>query len=255
METKMGYNGYSANTPPTWSQEPQYGHLNQSYQQPYQPYQQQYPAQPPAQFPPPQPGYSQSSMPAWGLTPQSHPRSLEVSFTSWSGRHMRITEGTHEGPLVYAADLKTRRPHMLFQATGTARLPATVVFHNFSRTIDITINGEELPMRPTSHWKHEYGFNSRALQGKHLTWKRSRGWTRTNLECVDENGAVFAKWIAHSGWSVKKSGRLEIYEPAAVGEKKVADELVVTGLANVYLLQMQTKSANAAAGSASAVSA
>ncbi|KAL4745827.1 hypothetical protein BDW72DRAFT_186050 [Aspergillus terricola var. indicus] len=168
---------------------------------------------------------------------------------------MRVTEGTHEGPLVYAADLKTRRPHMLFQATGTARLPATVVFHNFSRTIDITINGEELPMRPMSHWKYEYGFNSRALRGKHLTWKQSKGWKRTNLECVDENGVIFAKWMAHSGWSTKKSGRLEIYEPAAVGGKEVADELVVTGLANVQLLQMQMNSANAAAGSAGAVSA
>ncbi|CBF71486.1 predicted protein [Aspergillus nidulans FGSC A4] len=237
MDTKMSYNGYSANPPPTWAQEPQYGQPHQAYQQPYQPYQEQYPAQPPAQYPPPHPGYSQSSTPAWGLNPKSYPRRLEVSFTSWSGRHMRVTEGTHEGPLVYAADLKTRRPHMLFQATGTACLPATVVFHNFSRTVDITINGEELPMRPTSHWKH------------------SKGWTGMNLECVDENGVVFAKWMAHTGWSVKKSGRLEIYEPAAVGGKEMADELVVTGLANVYLLQIQTNSANAAAGSAAAVSA
>lgn len=76
-----------------------------------------------------------------------------------------------------------------------------------------------------------------------------------DLECVDENGVVFAKWMAHTGWSVKKSGRLEIYEPAAVGGKEIADELVVTGLANVYLLQIQTNSANAAAGSAGAVSA
>ncbi|KAL4994884.1 hypothetical protein BDV10DRAFT_175852 [Aspergillus recurvatus] len=162
---------------------------------------------------------------------------------------MRVTEGTHDGPLVYAADLKNRKPHMLFQATGTAHLPATVIFHSFSRTIDITINGEEMPMRPTSKWKFEYGFTSHALSGKFLTWKRS-DWKRMNLECVDEDGVVFAKWTSHSCWSKKKTGRLEIYEPAARGGKRAVDELVVTGLANVRLQQMQTAGANAAASSA-----
>ncbi|KAL6229636.1 hypothetical protein BDW75DRAFT_224807 [Aspergillus navahoensis] len=262
MDTKMGYNGYAANTPPTWGQEPQYGYPQQPYQQYPQHYpqqhQQQYPPQPPIhQNPPPRLGYSHSPSSASDPTaPQSYPRGLEVSFTSWSGRHMRVTEGTHEGPLVYAADLKNRKPHMLLQATGTAHLPATVIFHSFSRTIDITIDGQGMPMRPTSRWKHEYGFTSHALNGKHLTWKRS-DWKRMNLECVDENGVVFAKWMSHSSWSKKKTGRLEIYEPAAPGGKGVADELVVTGLANVHLQQMQTAGANAAsasAGTAAAVS-
>ncbi|KAL4971713.1 hypothetical protein BDW66DRAFT_163484 [Aspergillus desertorum] len=238
MDTRMGYSDHPANTPPTWGQEPHHGQP----QQPYQAYQEQYP-------PPLQPGYAHLAFSASAPTaPPSSPRGLEVSFTNWTGRHMRVTEGTQEGPLVYAADLKDHKPHMLFQATGTAHLPATVIFHSFSRTIDITINGEEMPMRPASRWKYAYGFNSHALNGKHLLWRRS-DWKRMDLECVDDNGAVFAKWMSHSSWG-KKTGRLEIYEPAAVGGKAVADELVVTGLANVHLQQMHTAGANVAAAGA-----
>ncbi|KAL4899462.1 hypothetical protein BDW74DRAFT_163470 [Aspergillus multicolor] len=248
MDTKVGYNGYPA-PPQQWGQDAPapYGYP-QPYQQP-QPYGQYPPQQPPPMYqqPSPQPAYTQP--------PQSTPRGLEVSFTSWTGRHLRVTSETTDGPLVYAADLKNRKPHMLFQATGTAHLPATVIFHSFSRTIDVTINGQEMPLRPMSKWKAEYGFDSHALQGKHLSWKRGKCWKALNLECVDEAGTVFATWKAHSTWSGKKAGRLEILEPAMPGGKGVVDELVVTGLANVYLQMMQTMSASSAAGAASASSA
>ncbi|RDW83552.1 uncharacterized protein DSM5745_03878 [Aspergillus mulundensis] len=245
MDTKTSYNGYPATTP-------QWGHDTPSYgypQQPpaYQPYQ-QYP-QPPNQQP--QPAYANPTPPS-----TNSPLGLEVSFTSWTGRHLRVTQETPDGALLYAADLKNRKPHMLFQATGTANLPATVIFHSFSRTIDITINGAEMPLRPMSKWKYGFGFDSHAL-GRQLTWKRSKGWKGLGLECVDADGTVLAIWKAHRSWSGKKAGRLEILGTGPAGNGLV-DELVVTGLANVYLQMMQTMAANSAgaasAGSAAAVS-
>ncbi|KAL4778858.1 hypothetical protein BJX76DRAFT_342280 [Aspergillus varians] len=259
---------------PTWRQEgpppPAYGYHQQPYQQPYQQQHPQYPPQYPPQQPPqyaqsypqpyPQP-YPQQSQPGYSQAPpqgpppplQSFPRGLEVAFTSWSGRHMRVTENTYDGPLVYAADLHNRKPHMLFQAKGTANLPATVIFHTFSRTVDITINGNDFPMRSESKWKHEYGFDAAALGGKRLVWKNTKKWVTMNLECVDASGTVYARFTAHKGWSGKKTGRLEILEPAAAGGKVGTDELVVTGLANVYMQIVQAAGSAGAAGASSSV--
>lgn len=185
-------------------------------------------------------------------SPQNPPRGLEVAFTSWSGRHMKVTEDTSDGPLVYAADLKMRKPHMLFQATGTAQLPASVTFHNFSRTIDLSINGEEMQMKPTSKLKFEFEFHSHALPGKKLTWLKSKEWLWLNLDCVDESGTLFAQFKGHKSWTGKKSGRLQIYQPA---EQALTDELVVTALADVYLQLMSGLSASSAAGASAGVSA
>jgi hypothetical protein len=219
----MGYNGHPVN-------------LGQVAPHPYQPpYQQPYPPYPAYQYP----QYNQYSQ--YNQPPQqfrSPPRAYEVAFTSWSGRHMQVAEETRDGPLAYTADLHTRRPHMIFQAKGTANLPATVTFHNFSSKIDVTINGADLRLRSESKWKHAYGFDSRAIGGKQLLWK-GKGVSMTT-ECTDRAGAVYAKFTEHKGWSGKRAGRLEIFPPVAVGGKALADELVVTGLATVYLLILQS---------------
>jgi len=113
-------------------------------------------------------------------------------------------------------------------------------------------------MRPTSKWKCEFGFSSPALGGKTLVWKKSsRGWKYLNIECVDEgSGTVYARFVMHKGLSTKKAGKLEILEPCATaGNNGLVDELVVTGLADVYLQLMQTMSANSAAGASAGVSA
>ncbi|KAL3455233.1 hypothetical protein BJX64DRAFT_297890 [Aspergillus heterothallicus] len=226
----MSYNNYyRLNPPPSWNQHAQGSPL----QKPHAPI--------PIQSPLP----NSSS-----LQIQSIPRALEVSFTSISGRHMRVTSETPNGPLLYAADLRTRKPHMLFQETGfpTSTLPASVIFHNFSWTIDATINGANIPMRPVSKARMEYGFTSRALGGggnRRLTWKMPQGARDLDLDCVEEKtGSVFATWRAHKGWSGRKAGRMEILQPAVeaamvAGDKGAVDELVVTGLANVYLQIMQ----------------
>ncbi|KAJ0413097.1 hypothetical protein BJY00DRAFT_297409 [Aspergillus carlsbadensis] len=276
MTSKFAENmSYYDNQPHAWSgQHPQYPPQQQPQYQQYQQQQyppthpQAYPAYPPQQYPgqtmdphfqnngypQAQPNYAQSPPP-----PQkpsfSLPRTLDVSFTSWTGRHLRVCENTEDGPLVYSADLKSRKPHMLFKAEGSAQLPATVIFHSFSRTIDITLNGSEFPMKATSKWKYEFAFESAALGGKRLIWKKSSGWKYLNVECVDESGTVYARFNMHKGLSTKKAGKLEILEPCQRGGQGLVDEVVVTGLADVYLQLMQTMSANSAAGASAGVSA
>ncbi|KAL2813349.1 hypothetical protein BDW59DRAFT_154853 [Aspergillus cavernicola] len=255
---KLGYNGYpSPSQPPAWDQAPPpYGYPAQHPQS----YQQQYPPQPQypqsyTQQPQQQAQTNHPAMPAQNTPPQSYPRGLEVVFTSWTGRHMRVTEATHDGPLVYAADLKNRKPNMIFQAEGTAQLPATVIFHTFSRNIDINIDGKEMVMRSASSWRYEFGFDSIALGGKRLTWKNTSRWTWLNMECLDDSGAVYATFKAHKGWSGKKTGRLELQEACRAGGKGLVDEIVVTGLANVYIQIAQAVSSNSAAGAGAGVAA
>ncbi|KAL4803087.1 hypothetical protein BDV18DRAFT_145104 [Aspergillus unguis] len=191
---------------------------------------------------------------------QSHQpsRGLEVTFTSCSGRHLKVTENTSDGPIVYSADLKSRKPHMIFQSNGTAHLPATVKFHNFSRAIDVSIHGEEMPMAAKCWtFKHEYSFTSHAVSGKSFFWRKA-SWRYLHLQCVDESGTVFATFRSHKSWSGKKAGRLEIMPAAAEGGQGLVDELVVTGLADVYYQMMQAMAASgtsaASASSAAAVS-
>ncbi|KAL5337402.1 hypothetical protein BJX70DRAFT_369738 [Aspergillus crustosus] len=249
MDTKVGYNGYPAQQPPSWDHQapppPQYGEYPEKglYQQPPPQYPNAYQQQ--QHQLPPQPSLS------------TLPLGLEVEFTSWSGRHMRVTEGTRDGPLAYSADLKNRKPNMIFKAEGSANLPATVTFHTFSRSVDISINGEEFAMRTFSIWKCDFGFHSPALGGKHIIWKRPSSWNLKcmNIQCTDENGTVYARFESHSGWSGKKCGRLNILEPAAAGGKAFVDELVVTGLANVYLQIQTMMAANGSAASSAGVAA
>ncbi|KAL2811396.1 hypothetical protein BJX63DRAFT_276173 [Aspergillus granulosus] len=255
MDSKLGENFYYDNQPHAWGgQHPQYPPQQPQYQQYPPTHPQAYPAYPPQQQMHPQFQNSYPQPPQQSLPAQSYPRTLDVAFTSWTGRQLRICENDETGPLVYAADLKSRKPHMLFQASGTAQLPASVIFHSFSRTIDISINNHEIPMRPTSKWKYEYGFDSPALGGKNLVWKKSNRWKYLNIECVDDTGTVYAQFNMHKGLSMKKAGKLDILEPCSIS-KGLVDELVVTGLAVVYLQLMHTMSANSAAGASAGVSA
>jgi hypothetical protein len=186
----------------------------------------------------------------------SYPRTLDVAFTSWTGRHLRVCENTADGALIYSADVKTRKPHMLFKAEGSSQLPASVIFHSFSRTIDVTVNGNEISLKPTSKWKYEFAFDSPALGGKTLVWKKSSVWKFLNIECVDEStGTVYARFAMHKGLSAKKAGTLELLAPCASAPAALVDEIVVTGLADVHLQMSQVAAANSAAGASAGVSA
>jgi hypothetical protein len=272
MTSKFAENmSYYDNQPHAWGgQQPQYPPQQQPQYQQYPPtHPQAYPAYPPQQHPGQtmdphfqhngyQPNTSYAQQPPQSTPGQntSYPRTLDVAFTSWTGRHLRVCENTADGPLVYSADLKTRKPHMLFKAEGSAHLPATVIFHSFSRTIDVTVNGTEISLKPTSKWKYEFAFESPALGGNRLVWKKSSAWKFLNIECVDESsGTVYARFAMHKGLSAKKAGTLELLGACQGAPAALVDELVVTGLADVQLQMSQVAAANSAAGASAGVSA
>ncbi|OOF95311.1 hypothetical protein ASPCADRAFT_207794 [Aspergillus carbonarius ITEM 5010] len=163
-------------------------------------------------------------------------RSLNVDFTSWTGKHLEVTEGDLTKTLVYAADLNLRKPHMVFQATGSARLPATVTFHAFSRTIDIEINGHSIPFKPRGTFKYEVPFESPTL-GQVFTWRNPHSMKPWDLECRDEQNTVVARFIPSTSWSQTKAGRLEL---DGLDSALLTDEVVVTGLALAYYIITQT---------------
>ncbi|PYH82735.1 beta-lactamase/transpeptidase-like protein [Aspergillus uvarum CBS 121591] len=176
----------------------------------------------------------------------SQTRSLNVDFTSWTGKHLEVTEGLpNQSTLVYAADLNFCKPHMIFQATGSARLPATVNFHSFSRSIDVSVNGHQIAFKPHGVFKYEASFQSPALNGRVLTWKNPKYLNPAYLECRDEHGAVVATFIPNRGWTMTKAGRLELDLRLPSGP--VTDEVVVTGLALAYYIIVQTIAARGSA--------
>ncbi|KAL3451399.1 hypothetical protein BJX65DRAFT_267860 [Aspergillus insuetus] len=274
MASKFSENmSYYDNQPHAWGgQHPQYP--PQQFEQPqYQQYPPTHPQAYPAYSPPQQhpgqtmdPHFQENGYPSNGYAQQqpqstpaqktSYPRTLDVAFTSWTGRHLRVCENTSDGALVYSADLKTRKPHMLFKAEGSSQLPASVIFHSFSRTIDVTVNGNEISLKPTSKWKYEFAFDSPAFGGKTLVWKKSSAWKFLNIECVDETtGTVYARFSMHKGLSAKKAGTLQLLQPCASAPAALVDELVVTALADVQLQMSQVAAANSAAGASASVSA
>ncbi|PWY95417.1 hypothetical protein BO94DRAFT_226842 [Aspergillus sclerotioniger CBS 115572] len=161
-------------------------------------------------------------------------RSLNVDFTSWTGKHLEVTEGD---TLVYSADLNLRKPHMVFQATGSARLPATVSFHAFTRAIDIDINGRQIPFKPRGTFEYEVPFDSPTV-GSVFTWRNPHSMKPWDLECRDEQGTVVARFIPSTSWSRTKAGRLEL--DGLLGSGPIIDEVVVTGLALAYYIITQT---------------
>ncbi|PYH43744.1 uncharacterized protein BP01DRAFT_358187 [Aspergillus saccharolyticus JOP 1030-1] len=172
-------------------------------------------------------------------------RSLNVDFTSWTNKHLAVTEGpSGAATLVYAADLNCRKPHMIFQATGSARLPATVNFHAFSRSIDVTVNGHQIAFKPHGLFKYEAAFESPALGGPVLTWSNPKYMNPAYLECRDAHGVVLARFIPHRGWTMTKAGCLEIDPQVPSGP--VTDEVVVTGLALAYYIIIQNTAATGA---------
>ncbi|RAL14724.1 uncharacterized protein BO97DRAFT_404203 [Aspergillus homomorphus CBS 101889] len=178
-------------------------------------------------------------------------RVLNVDFTSWTGKHLEVTEGDSSSPnktLVYAADLNFRKPHMVFQATGSARLPATVNFHAFSRAIDVNINGHEIAFKPKGMLKYEAPFESPALGGKVLRWKNPKYSNPSYLECSDEHDTVIAKFVPSSAWKLTKAGHLELDGRLPTGP--LTDEVVVTGLALAYYIMVQTRGASGASAAA-----
>ncbi|KAL4884901.1 hypothetical protein BJY04DRAFT_180946 [Aspergillus karnatakaensis] len=178
---------------------------------------------------------------------ETYPRGIEVAFTSWTSRHLRLTSETKDGALLYTADLKNTKPHMRIQGSSGTDI-ATVRFHRFSHSVDMSINGREILLTQGSKLSYSRGFESPSLGGKRLTWKKSSMWKSFHLECTDESGIVYATYKPHGGFSTKKSGRLEVLEPCRAGGDAVLDELVVSALVNIYILIKMSGAAAAGAG-------
>ena len=183
------------------------------------------------------------------------PRNLEVKFTSWSKRHLRITDDSISGPLVYTADIHTRKPNIVFQSTSTSQVPATVTFHTWSSAVDMSIDGDTTTSRTTRLLKNDREFESRGLGGRTLKWRRRSILSFTNdFECVDaRSGKVLATFYSHRGISMTRAGRFEISGPEVLRSKRVTDEIIVSGLAHVYLEYVaRSSAAGASAGAAGA---
>lgn len=97
-------------------------------------------------------------------------------------------------------------------------------------------------------------FPSRGLGGRALKWKsRSYLSFRNDFECVDESNRVLATFYSNRGISMTRAGRFEIAAPEVLQSQRVTDEVIVTGLAHVYLEYVaRSAAAGAAAGGGAA---
>ncbi|KAL3459409.1 hypothetical protein BJX64DRAFT_291235 [Aspergillus heterothallicus] len=152
-------------------------------------------------------------------------RTLDVSFTSFTKRHMRICSDTKDGPPLYTVDLHPTKPNVIFhRAQYPESPPYTASFHRLSHDVDISMNGKEIVK---------------------LTWERASKWKSFWLDCVDDGGVVYAEYRPHGGF--KKGGVLNLLEPCVSGGEEMLDEVVVTFVVNLYML-MRIATASAAGG-------
>ncbi|KAL4866115.1 hypothetical protein BDV12DRAFT_199436 [Aspergillus spectabilis] len=149
------------------------------------------------------------------LTPHHHspiPVVLKSPSQNWTNRHLRLTEETKDGHVLYTADIMNSKPHMAIQASGGAQL-ATAIFRRFSHSVDIAINGREILLSQGSKLRYDKGFDSPAL-GKKLIWKKSSKWKYLHLDCANEAGTVYATYRLDGGfycqeeWAVGVIGTL-----------------------------------------------
>ncbi|KAI9926215.1 hypothetical protein ASPWEDRAFT_30608 [Aspergillus wentii DTO 134E9] len=185
---------------------------------------------------PPPPPYSEepSQAASYSQEHDSHSASQTffVDFTSWKLRHLNVTLGDRDGPLVYKADLTNRKPHMKFQIGQGETSFATVVFRAWKPLIEINIKGQDIVLQRKTRRIREGIYESPNL-GTTLTWQNPNTRKLFDFDCTSRNGALLARFTANQTWSMTKAGRLEIFgEKAANGE--ILDELVVTGLAVAY---------------------
>lgn len=96
-------------------------------------------------------------------------------------------------------------------------------------------------------------FPSRGLGGGSLKWRSKSFLSLSNdFECVDGSGRVLATFYSNRGISMTRAGRFEIVAPEVLQSKRVTDEVIVTGMAHVYLEYVARSSAAGAAAGAGA---
>ena len=160
-------------------------------------------------------------------------RTVLVNCDNWKCTRFAITDSEAQTPL-FNVKLGLLKPQMTFASALTAEKIATVDMHALHSRIDTTVR--DRPITLTSHVlsKGVYTYTSSALQGATLTWKSSKK-LGFNLECVDEEGVVMARFHFIS-LSFKHVGRLELVGERGIGDE-FFEEIMVTGLALAYYLQ------------------
>ncbi|KAF7597178.1 hypothetical protein BBP40_009518 [Aspergillus hancockii] len=214
------------------------------------------PQYPDGSMPPQYPNYPQptSGNPLYPPQPyhtQSAARTLKVDFTSWTTRHLNITDAGNPGSAISTVDIHTRKPQLVFKSGPTDAQFATVEYRSLKPEIDIKLHGRDIHLRVETRLKHETTYPSIAFPNTYLTWKSTSAVKYLDFECIDENGVVVAKFNPHSSLSMKKLGQLDILVPSAT-QGAAMDELMLTGVAFMYYVYlMHIRCSGVAAGVAS----
>ncbi|KAI9720670.1 MAG: hypothetical protein M1812_002850 [Candelaria pacifica] len=257
---------------PPYNQQPQPPYNQQPYTQPpySQPpsYQQPYPQPPWSQNtqpnansyssnpPPAQPSYGQpnvdqktsippstSPRPTAGPPPAyTSPRLLHIYHEGHSERRASIKDSSKT--TLYSIDLHHwSKPHMVVFAGDSKNEIGTVAFHSLSSTMDLTVRGTEFSLKNDKYWTQQYSFVSRAT-GRKFRWKMESLWTMNDFVCMDEKDMPIAKFEG-STWALRKLGKIELVQGL---DGALLDEVLMSGLAMVEMVQRTKKAAVGAAG-------
>ncbi|KAK5096133.1 hypothetical protein LTS08_007739 [Lithohypha guttulata] len=202
-------------------------------------------------------------IPTFGETTQT----LHVKFKDWklSTAHLYPTDasGTSSTPEpLYIVESHLRKPNLRMFTNvdnGSAvlssdRAPfANVIFHSFSSTTDIDLNGTNIGLKAKSRWKgNEWLFDSISF-AKTLAWKTQISWTKQSWVCMDERALPLAR-VTVNGFAWKDIGKFEILNPESLTQAMV-EELIVTGMTMAFWTIMTNRNASTASSSAASASA
>lgn len=124
-------------------------------------------------------------------------------------------------------------------APDPSRIVGTVHFnfHTFSTDIDATVHGRSINLKPRSLLKSGYSYNSPAANGAIRVWKGDSVFGTSNMECLDEQKMLVAKFDS-SHFSMKKYGNFELIGRDEMQNGFAMDEIVITGVA-VFLMHIE----------------
>lgn len=159
------------------------------------------------------------------------PRLLHIYLDGLTHRHLTIRDSDKRTPLytvsANSGSIFSSKPHMrIFRGSAQTTPIGTADFHNYSRTVDLTIQGRPVSMDASGLFTRSHVFQSSIGP---LQWEGD-GIFSNDLVLVNERKEWLAKFH-NSAFAMGKEGKLEISNGEITGV--FLDEIVVSGLAMI----------------------
>jgi len=166
---------------------------------------------------------------------------LQVDF-AWSKFKNTISEKSSTGQLtpLYIQHFRPLKPHLKFDYADSNKQFATSNVKYVAISADVTINNQDIAVKPLSRWYTKYNYLSTALSpdgstAAAVTWQTNCSLKIWDFVCLDANQLPLAKFSVNI-WALTEVGNFHFDKSAQEISKAARDEIVVMGLTLLYVM-------------------